>query len=284
MLQYEELIPALPLQEYIECYWILKSEIPLVEELCLPDGSVSFIFNFGSPYYRASCHSPKEWTEVKKISMPHQGKESILINQNEPIELIGVRFKPYGMASFYGVSMVDYSPPFLLHEPQIENWVHGFHALWETTNISERIIMIEKVLLNQLKDAVPVDELVLNAVTEIVKKSGNLRISDLLDHLCVSKSNLEKKFQEHIGLSPKILCNILRFNSIIYDQQQYPTPSLTELTYKQGFFDQSHLVHNFRSFTGLPPGKFFKQNYKLVEMLRQSFASRTSGIYESSDT
>ena len=125
----------------------------------------------------------------------------------------------------------------------------------------------------------PADKLVKEAVSIMMKNAGNLKITDLHEQLCVSKSNLEKKFQEHVGLTPKILSNILRFNSIIYSRQQDPAPSLTELSYKKGFFDQSHLVHNFRSFTGLPPGRFFKQDNRLVEMLRQSFETRMLEIY-----
>ncbi|MEK7254785.1 MAG: hypothetical protein AAB316_08575, partial [Bacteroidota bacterium] len=66
-----------------------------------------------------------------------------------------------------------------------------------------------------------------------------------------------------------------------YNHARQPYPSLTELTYNQGFFDQAHLVHNFKAFTGMPPGRFFRQDNRLVEMVRQTFEGRVSGMYGS---
>ncbi len=280
MSQYEEIIPSLPLREYIECYWILISDSSLKNELCLPDGSVSLVFNFGPDYDRAMCHQPNERTTIGRFSMMHQGKSSVLITQESPVRLLGVRFKPYGMAPFFQVSMTDHSPPFLVHGQPLHLLLGTLkYKLWEASLFEERIEILEEHFIKKIPKLRSPDALVKQAVSIMVKNLGNLKITELLETLCVSKSNLEKKFQEHVGLSPKIMCNILRFNSLIYSHQQDPSPSLTELTYSQGFFDQSHLVHNFRSFTGLPPGKFFRQENRLIEMLRQSFESRTLDIY-----
>ncbi|MEZ4932465.1 MAG: helix-turn-helix domain-containing protein [Saprospiraceae bacterium] len=280
MLKYEEEVPSLPLREYIECYWSLNSDFSLKEDLCLPDGSASLIFNFSTPYLRAECHKPNNCTEIGRICMPHQGKSSVLITQHKPIRLMGVRFKPYGVAPFFKVSMTDYTPPFIIHGEKLENLFGKIdNRFWEDIGFQERVNILDKKFTDNIHRLPKPDSLVKEAVAIMVKNAGNLKIGDILEMLCVSKSTLEKKFQEHVGLSPKILCNILRFNSIVYSHQKNPTPSLTELSYNKGFFDQSHLVHNFRSFTGLPPGRFFRQDNHLIEMLRQSFESRTLEIY-----
>ncbi|HFA47436.1 MAG TPA: AraC family transcriptional regulator [Bacteroidetes bacterium] len=280
ILKYEEVVPSLALREYIECYWTLVSDCSLENELCLPDGSASLIFNFGLPYRRAVCHRPNEWMQVGRHSLVHQNKASVLINQQSPVRMLGVRFKPYGMAPFFKVNMNQYPPPFILNGSMLFKWLGSLkEKLWETDCFSERTALVDHDLLRRLPNTPPPDPLVKESVSIMVKNRGVIKIGDLLEQLCVSKSNLEKKFQEHVGLSPKILCNIFRFNSIVYNHQMNPVPSLTELSYKQGFFDQSHLVHNFRSFTGLPPGKFFRQENLLVEMLRQSFEARTMEIY-----
>lgn len=280
MLQYEEKAPAQSLREYIECYWILQSDFSLQNELCLPDGSASLIFNFGPNYHRATCHRPTDWVEVGSASMSHQGKESVLITQQKPVRVMGVRFKPHGLAPFFKISMMDYPPPFILHGETLQPFLGDLEQkLWSTACFKERIALLDEHLSRLAYDVASPDDLVKNAISEMVKSAGNLKIGDLLDKLCVSKSTLEKKFQEHVGLSPKILSNILRFNSLVYQQQREPAPSLTELSYNQGFFDQAHLVHNFKAFTGLTPGRFFRRDNVLVEMLRQSFEGRVGEVY-----
>ncbi|MCB9338901.1 MAG: AraC family transcriptional regulator [Lewinellaceae bacterium] len=280
MLYYEEKAPAQPLREYIECYWTLQSDFSLQNELCLPDGSASLIFNFGPNYFRATCHRPNQWQEIGRCSMPHQGKESVLITQQKPVRLLGLRFKPHGMAPFFKVSMMDFPPPFVLFGETLRPFLGDLEEkLWSVDCFEARIAMLNDHFTCRTFDMSAPDDLVKSAISEMVKSAGNLRIGELLDTLCVSKSTLEKKFQEHVGLSPKILSNILRFNSLVYNQQLEPSPSLTELSYNQGFFDQAHLVHSFKAFTGLPPGRFFRQDNLLVEMLRQSFEGRVSEIY-----
>jgi len=280
VLIYEEVTPAPPLREYIECYWNLRSEKSLHQELCLPDGSVSFIYTFGKPYYRASCHEPNKWQEVTPASVTHQGKLSFLVTQEGPVFNIGVRFKPHGFSSFFRVSMNQYLSPFLIQQDSLFTIMNELSSgLSHFSSFEDVVELLNQILCDHLPKAGATDELVNMAVKEMVRNAGNLRITELHEQLCVSKSTLEKRFQEHVGLSPKILCNILRFNSIVYQGQKEPAPSLTQLTYQQGFFDQSHLVHNFRSFTGLPPGRFFRQNHRLVEMLRQSFEKRRKEIY-----
>ena len=280
MLQYEEEVPSLPLREYIECYWTLISDFSLKEELCLPNGSASLIFNFGPDYYRAECHNPTEWNKFGKCSLQHQGKSSILITQQSPIRTLGVRFKPYGLAPFFNISMSNYSPPFILKGKEIEPFIKNIDKkLWSVDEFKTRINILNYSFEKRLLTTSVPDSLVKKAVYIMMRNNGKIKISKLHEQLCVSKSTLEKKFQEHVGLSPKILSNILRFNSIVYSGQQDPAPSLTELSYRQGFFDQAHLVHNFRSFTGLPPGRFFKQKNRLVKMLEHSYENRTMKIY-----
>ncbi len=291
MLHYEEMSPSQALREYIESYWTLETDFSLDNELCLPDGSASLIFNFNPPHLRATCSRPGDWKLIEPICLVHQGKEAILIKDKSPVRILGVRFKPYGMSPFFQVSMMDLPAPFLLQGNDLQAVVDAGNPaerfedwqekMLQTKDFSERIALLEEHFQARLPHLPPPDELAKSAVAAMVKSEGNLRIGDLLDELCVGKSTLEKKFQEAVGLSPKILCNILRFNSIIYNHARQPYPSLTELTYNQGFFDQAHLVHNFKAFTGMPPGRFFRQDNRLVEMVRQTFEGRVSGMYGS---
>lgn len=268
------------LREHIECYWVLRSDHGLKEELCLPEGSASLVFNFGPAYSRAICSRPNEWTDHGRCTLSHQGRESVLITQAAPVEMLGVRFKPYGLSSFFRISMMSLTPPFLVDGIALERLIGQWDkAISHDDKHRERVQEVESFLLGRLAMAGQPDPLVKNAVAILMNCEGNLRIAEVLEQLCVSKSTLEKKFQESVGISPKILCNILRFNSLVYKQRHHPLPTLTELTYNKGFFDQSHLVRNFRSFTGMTPSHFFRKDHHLVEMLRQSFEARVNTIY-----
>jgi methylphosphotriester-DNA--protein-cysteine methyltransferase len=99
------------------------------------------------------------------------------------------------------------------------------------------------------------DKLVLAALALIHKSKGNIRIKELMEHLHISQSPLEKRFRQSVGASPKKFASIVRLKNVI---QQYNTVnSLTELGNEAGFYDQAHFIKEFKTLTGDSPEKFF---------------------------
>jgi AraC-like DNA-binding protein len=62
-----------------------------------------------------------------------------------------------------------------------------------------------------------------------------------------------------VGASPKQLASIVRFRHAV--RAYRPGLTLTQLAYDAGYFDQSHLIREFRAFTGLTPRDFLRSPY-----------------------
>lgn len=128
--------------------------------------------------------------------------------------------------------------------------------LCEATTELNRIAVVEQFLISKMSP-VQLDKLVLTALSIIHKHKGNIRISDLVSQLNISQSPLEKRFRKVVGVSPKKFASILRFRYILLEKQDLATDKLTKLAYKAGFYDQAHLIKEFRNFTGEAPEAFF---------------------------
>ncbi|MCP4458506.1 MAG: AraC family transcriptional regulator [Cytophagales bacterium] len=92
----------------------------------------------------------------------------------------------------------------------------------------------------------------------IKKANGQIKVKDLYSTLNVSKSTLEHHFIQEIGLTPKEFCKIEKLNYFIETYKQNQLETLTELSYRCGYYDQSHLIKDFKHFLNTSPKKYFK--------------------------
>lgn len=115
----------------------------------------------------------------------------------------------------------------------------------------ERIKIIELFLLSELKEREN-DKLIVQAVKLIYESKGAIKIKELNEKLYISQSPFEKRFRKIVGTSPKKFASIVRFNAVLNTLGN--TKSLTELCYEYNFFDQAHLIKDFKQYTGNTPG------------------------------
>lgn len=98
---------------------------------------------------------------------------------------------------------------------------------------------------------------VLDSIEKIRSTSGTISIKEIYSTLNVSKSKLEQHFNKEIGLTPKEFCKIEKINCFINTYKEAEGLSLTELTYQCGYYDQSHLIKDFKYFLDTSPKKYF---------------------------
>jgi AraC-like DNA-binding protein len=103
------------------------------------------------------------------------------------------------------------------------------------------------------------DPIVTAAAAAIRRARGRLRVEALGLRLGLSTDRLEKRFRRSVGASPKQLASIVRFRHAV--RAYRPGLTLTQLAYDAGYFDQSHLVRDFRAVTGQAPGAFLRSPF-----------------------
>lgn len=74
----------------------------------------------------------------------------------------------------------------------------------------------------------------------------------------LSQRQFECKFIEQVGVSPKLYSRIIRLNYALQVKVTRPHLSWTDVTYEAGYFDQMHLVKDFKSLAGETPARFLR--------------------------
>lgn len=100
-------------------------------------------------------------------------------------------------------------------------------------------------------------------VDEITRRSGNIRIEDLAELTGYSSRYVNKVFKENMGISPKTYCKIARFQTILNSLKwEEDEKDLLDIAISAGYYDQSHMMKDFRKYTNMTPVRYVKSMEK----------------------
>jgi AraC-like DNA-binding protein len=119
-----------------------------------------------------------------------------------------------------------------------------------------RFELLDAALARRLADAPPVSDGVAWAWRRLVETHGRERVATIAGELGWSRRRLAAGFREQVGVPPKTVARLLRFERAADLLQREPPPSWASLAFACGFYDQSHLINEFRSIAGVTPGAF----------------------------
>jgi len=242
-----------PLQPFVRSFLIVESDAP-VENRVLPDTSIVLAFRLRGQV----AHTPQlRQQPVPGAVITGLQKTSRLLAYAQGTATLLVRFRDDGAAAFFREPLHEL---FAASEP-----LDSFFRRQELSDVEEqlaasptdgqRLAIIERFLLTKLRRPEP-DPLVRGAVRALRRTQGQGQIRELARSLGTSQDALEKHFRQTIGASPKQFAAILRFRNVLTTHR--PGQALTSTAYAAGYFDQSHFIRDFKSFTGTPPREFFK--------------------------
>ena len=189
---------------------------------------------------------------------------AIQVASNGPVQTVAVRFKPGAAGAFLATPLHALTD----QRADIDQlWGRGeadrlADRLWSRElSDRQRIDLIEKQLLRRLAergaaDGANADALVRRALSALDASGGGLRIEDLAARLGVSRQHMAAQFRDKVGLSPKLYARIRRFRRATSALKAAAAPDWAQLALDCGYFDQSHLIHDFQAFAATAPERF----------------------------
>lgn len=127
--------------------------------------------------------------------------------------------------------------------------------LHDTADWRARFRLVDSFLLKRLADCRRGTE-VAHALRRLEASHGRVGIGDLADDLGWSRKRLIARFQAELGLPPKTIARILRFNRMLALIDDPRGRGLAELAHVAGYYDQAHFNRDFRDFARMTPGEY----------------------------
>lgn len=250
--------PPEPLSAYIECFWFVQSGHPaLLREKVLPNGVMELIFNLGAAF-RVWDRGPSTEKTVRDVWLSGLHKQPIVIEQTGLSRMVGVRFKPGGAYPFLQIPVSEVSG--LVIEMELlwgRQWVSDVREqLAELSSLSQKFRLLELQLMKRLTPGPRSSPLTQYATERLIRTGGFVSIRLLAQETGVSPQYLARQFDLRVGLSPKALCRILKFQRVLKEIGRSKTVDWAGVADRCGYFDQAHLIREFRNLSGLTPGQY----------------------------
>ena len=110
----------------------------------------------------------------------------------------------------------------------------------------------------------------------IVNTGGRVSVDQLANDAGISSRQLERRFLREIGLGPKLLGRIIRFQQVFRAVEQCDA-AWAAVAIECGYYDQAHLIRDFHQFARQTPAILFGRQSALTESFTRK--ARTSDFY-----
>jgi hypothetical protein len=257
-MNYQTFQPHPDLDALIKCHWTLEvpAEAKPTKQRIVPDGCIEMIFILGKDVKRYT--SEDEFIIQPRAMVLGQITKSFFIQPTGYVNTFAVRFYPYGFATFAATSIKN-----LANKETPINLLFGDgpasqleHKIISAANTKQRIEIVEKFFLDKLKDTTTIDGIVKATVDSIIQTEGSESINSILKNDLSKRRQLERKFFNQVGLSPKQLGKVIRLQTALKMLLHQEYESLTKIAYDSKYYDQAHFIKDFKEFTGANPKDF----------------------------
>jgi AraC-type DNA-binding domain-containing proteins len=245
--------PGPSLAPFIKCYNIIESRSGITNTV-LPGTSLAMAFRYsGETSFVVNHHA----THLPAAVVSGLQKSARQIHYAQDTSNFVVLFKETGLAAFFKQPLHELftqsvSLEIFFKASEIENIQE---QLAESKNHEERVAVVESFLLSKLNSHRR-DTLIETAIHKIYAAQGNIKISDLLQELYISKDAFEKRFRKTAGATPKQFAHIVKMNAVIRKIRN--DHSFLGAAFDNGFYDQPHFNKDFKMFTGQTPTHFLQ--------------------------
>lgn len=245
---YQEIPPCDALKPYIRCFWGTprpRTSSDTAGRLVIPDTCMDIIVRI-----KPSDHTVTAgFCAMDEHTYQSGGEES-----GAGLSTFGIRFFCWSAALFSTESFrrtknraFDPDEFFRGITGELTEIVRRFHTL------SERAGAAEKILLRRLNPSRLNGDL-MNAVSDMIRYGGRMKISEIARRNALSERNMERIFSERIGVGPKTLSNLIRYQ-LVWQEVARGGADLLDMVEKYGYTDQAHLLNDFRFRHGMTPAQ-----------------------------
>jgi AraC-like DNA-binding protein len=133
--------------------------------------------------------------------------------------------------------------------------------LLEASDEQECIALLTSFLIGKLNQMKTRDRLVEESLRLIHTNIACVSVKYLLERLHISERQFERRFGGAVGISPQAYIRVKRFNEAIRLMNTGRYERLTDVAYALNYHDQSHFIHDFKTFSGITPKILSRKEY-----------------------
>ena len=257
---YTEIPPPRPLAHVVRSFWTLEGNDRVKNDLAirqLPFSCPRFVIHYQNHFHIRVPSGKGERVPTSILNGHTHTYQEYSVNGR--FGVVGAYLFPYAPHLLFHLSAPDYFNRLLSLEEVLKpaELQSLENEILNASNNEKRINRMAIFLLDKWKKVQQRAEPVNEMVQHILSGNGNIPVVALSEGSGISLKQLDRKFRLAIGMTPKSFSCLVRFQSTV---SRFASPSLknlTDLALEQGYYDQSHFIHEFRRFAGFSPSSIY---------------------------
>jgi AraC-like DNA-binding protein len=261
---FRQIQPAAHLKDHVRYFWTLESDVQHLDPAPLgplADGCPGFVFqpeNYGT-------YCDENGKQLPQVFMYGQTIKRTRLLLTGRFHTLGACFYPHTLRTVFGLNAGTLTDACIDLDLL---FAHLCDQLTTAASAGERIQIISSYLYAcaAQNDHRP-DAAVQQALSQIITSKGNVPLRELQQSLKLSERSFERRFNEHVGISPKLFARVCKFQATLSQLRNNGFTRLSDIAYDNGYADQSHFIRSFREFTGSTPLRFRQQPQSAADHL-----------------
>lgn len=243
---YFEILPCNMLRPYIRCFWggnldTKNKSMDNKKSVVIPDVCMDIIFDFDAD------------NNLMQSGFCTVDEEAHIYSKSGTrfTSMFGIRFYAW-TAGMFAKENINGMKNVALNADEFFPYIMNelVPLLSYESSFKRRAEIANYYFLKNL-DMLTVNYDLINAVTEIIHSKGQVRVSDMARSVAMSQRQIERKFKEKMGISPKGLSSLIRYQFLWQDICCLNKFDIQDLVCKYGYFDQAHLLNDFKRKHGM---------------------------------
>ena len=243
----------------IDVIWYVNEnhlELERQDDIIIPSGHVHIVYNFADPYF---LNEGDGFTRIPDTVLAGQIRNAMNIRYGRHLKQLGLAIHPSALYNLFGKVSGLYTGA-IVDCSDFDN-MRDFHRAIRciVNENNDPVTMLDEI--ESYFEAYEYNELDIELFEDMVKyieiNKGLIHVENMAQKFAYSVSSLERVFKKHIGLTPKVYANILRFRHSVLEEDP-----------QRLFYDQSHFIKNCKKYTNkLPTDLSRSEEISLLNML-----------------
>jgi AraC-like DNA-binding protein len=248
-MDYRERLPHPGLRPFVRACWTLCGGSAGAQPI-LPDGCTELVVHRERPFRLFAGLVEERQAPLLFVG---QMRRPVLLAPDGAAEAIGIRFHPHGAFALLGLPQRALADVIPAGDSLALPWLtSALRRAQEAPSPAAGLELLERALLAHIARARR-EPRVEAAVAIIGRHDGVVSVEAAAARAGTSARHLERLFRQWVGVGPKTLARVARFQAAAARVLRAPTLPLAAVSADSGYFDQAHMVRDFLALGGASP-------------------------------
>ncbi len=254
-------------------FWLDRSD-PLLNTI-LPGTGASVIVNFADRWSAGRSLRSASALPAAFVVGPVLRSRRLRVGQS--VHAVGAGFPAILTHAFLGVppaQLLDRIVPLDKLWPVSE--VKGLIDTLSAVPVSNAMQLLRDQLIDKRQRGLDESHFAHDATHQMRKAGGRVAINDLAQRYGLSRQKFAREFAHATGMPPKLFARLTRFQSLVGRLLTSDVSQWVEVSSDAGFYDQAHMINEFRELAGVSPIEFFRPHGETAATLPVTVRGRPS--------